>query len=100
MPQSAASATTAYFSPFPLGRGAGGVGSLPPLLLPIFLLACTPAAPGVPNAPAASPKPGAGAPITSGPPARLGVAVGSVGGSSLPMWIAKESGVFEERNLT
>jgi NitT/TauT family transport system substrate-binding protein len=73
------------------------------LLALAVVLACAPAGGGASGpAPAAAPAPAAPAPAgaaPSGPPARLAVGVGSVGGSSLPLWIARAAGTFEEQNL-
>src|SRR3954462_15643847 len=55
------------------------------------------------EAPAAAPSAGSAAPAAAAPSpppaAHVVVGLGSVGGTSLPMWVAREAGTFAERNL-
>src|SRR5216684_3258763 len=70
----------------------------------LLLAACAPsgAAPGSTNAAAARPAPGASAPavITPDQPAqRVRVAYASISGSMLPVWIARDEGLYARQGL-
>jgi NitT/TauT family transport system substrate-binding protein len=70
-------------------------------VLALLALTCAPAAGDTrPTAPPAEAL-GRAAPAAEPPPApiRLAVAVASVGGSSLPLWVAREAGLFERHGL-
>jgi NitT/TauT family transport system substrate-binding protein len=62
----------------------------------LCLLACGREGPARPDE---SPAAGAAAPPSLVPATRVVVGLGSVGGTSLPMWVAREAGTFAERNL-
>ncbi len=66
----------------------------PPALAP----SSPPAAPGVAGSPVASPKPVA-SPASAGPLAKVVTSWNSASGDQVPLWVAKEAGLFQKHGL-